>query len=88
MTGADKNNLKYTGNVFTPRFATALTSATLNQPFWLNLNYAPPPAFTSPSTFPQYQVSERVPACLPGGGHSGRNLRLTGSLVHKEPWTR
>lgn len=55
MTGADKNNLKYTGNVFTPRFATALTSATLNQPLWLNLNYAPPPVFTNPSTFPQYQ---------------------------------
>ncbi|KAB0359067.1 hypothetical protein FD754_003223, partial [Muntiacus muntjak] len=55
VTGADKNNLKYTGNVFTPRFATALTSATLNQPLWLNLNYAPPPVFTNPSTFPQYQ---------------------------------
>ncbi|XP_006061347.3 uncharacterized protein C1orf94 homolog [Bubalus bubalis] len=54
-TGADKNNFKYTGNVFTPRFATALTSATLNQPLWLNLNYAPPPVFTNPSTFPQYQ---------------------------------
>nr|XP_020734668.1 uncharacterized protein C1orf94 homolog isoform X3 [Odocoileus virginianus texanus] len=55
VTGADKNNLKYTGNVFTPRFATALTPATLNQPLWLNLNYAPPPVFTNPSTFPQYQ---------------------------------
>ncbi|XP_072811217.1 uncharacterized protein C1orf94 isoform X2 [Vicugna pacos] len=54
-TGADKNNLKYTGNVFTPRFATALTSATLNQPLWLNLNYPPPPVFTNPATFPQYQ---------------------------------
>ncbi|KAG8506821.1 putative protein C1orf94 [Galemys pyrenaicus] len=52
---ADKNNLKYTGNVFTPRFATTLTSATLNQPLWLNLNYPPPPVFTNHSTFPQYQ---------------------------------
>nr|XP_019585720.1 PREDICTED: uncharacterized protein C1orf94 homolog [Rhinolophus sinicus] len=52
---ADKNNLKYTGNVFTPRFAAALTSATLNQPLWLNLNYPPPPVFTNHSTFPQYQ---------------------------------
>ncbi|XP_055259949.1 uncharacterized protein C1orf94 homolog [Moschus berezovskii] len=55
VTGADRNHLKYTGNVFTPRFATALTSATLNQPLWLNLNYAPPPVFTNPSTFPQCQ---------------------------------
>ncbi|XP_003415528.2 uncharacterized protein C1orf94 homolog [Loxodonta africana] len=55
VTVADKNNLKYTGNVFTPRFATALTSATLNQPLWLNLNYPPPPVFTNHSTFPQYQ---------------------------------
>ncbi|KAM9243026.1 uncharacterized protein C1orf94 homolog [Dugong dugon] len=54
-TVADKNNLKYTGNVFTPRFATALTSANLNQPLWLNLNYPPPPVFTNHSTFPQYQ---------------------------------
>ncbi|XP_037356139.1 uncharacterized protein C1orf94 homolog [Talpa occidentalis] len=54
-TMADKNNLKYTGNVFTPRFATTLTSATLNQPLWLNLNYPPPPVFTNHSTFPQYQ---------------------------------
>ncbi|XP_003937589.1 uncharacterized protein C1orf94 homolog isoform X1 [Saimiri boliviensis] len=55
VTVADKNNLKHTGNVFTPHFATALTSATLNQPFWLNLNYPPPPVFTNPSTFLQYQ---------------------------------
>uniref|UniRef100_A0A4X2K7X7 Uncharacterized protein n=1 Tax=Vombatus ursinus TaxID=29139 RepID=A0A4X2K7X7_VOMUR len=55
MTIADKNNLKYTGNVFTPRFATALTSTALNQPLWLNLNYPPPPVFTNHSTFPQYQ---------------------------------
>ncbi|ELW48601.1 hypothetical protein TREES_T100020934 [Tupaia chinensis] len=55
-TAADKNNLKYTGNVFTPRFATALTSATPNQPFWLNLNYPPPPVFANHSAFPQYQV--------------------------------
>ncbi|XP_011356366.1 uncharacterized protein C1orf94 homolog [Pteropus vampyrus] len=55
VTVADKNNLKYTGNVFTPRFATTLTSASLNQPLWLNLNYPPPPVFTNHSTFPQYQ---------------------------------
>ncbi|XP_029803853.1 uncharacterized protein C1orf94 homolog isoform X2 [Suricata suricatta] len=55
VTVADKNNFKYTGNAFTPRFATAWTSATLNQPLWLNLNYPPPPVFTNHSTFPQYQ---------------------------------
>ncbi|XP_017740053.1 PREDICTED: uncharacterized protein C1orf94 homolog [Rhinopithecus bieti] len=55
VTVADKNNPKYTGNVFTPHFATALTSATLNQPLWLNLNYPPPPVFTNHSTFLQYQ---------------------------------
>ncbi|KAM5248648.1 uncharacterized protein C1orf94 homolog [Ctenodactylus gundi] len=55
VTAADKNNLKYTGNVFTPRFATALTSTTMNQPFWLNLNCPPPPMFPNHSTFPQYQ---------------------------------
>lgn len=62
---ADKSNLKYTGNVFTPRFATALTSATLNQPLWLNLSYPPPPVFTNHSAFPQYQVSEWVPGLDP-----------------------
>ncbi|XP_040324566.1 uncharacterized protein C1orf94 homolog isoform X3 [Herpailurus yagouaroundi] len=61
VTVADKNNLKYTGNVFTPRFATAWTSATLNQPLWLNLNYPPPPVFTNHSTFPQYQVTPYNP---------------------------
>ncbi|KAM6172125.1 uncharacterized protein C1orf94 homolog [Erethizon dorsatum] len=55
VTAAEKNNLKYTGNVFTPRFATALTSTTMNQPLWLNLNCPPPPVFTNPSAFPQYQ---------------------------------
>lgn len=60
MTGADKNNLEYAGSVFTPCFATTLTSATLNQPLWLNLNYPLLPVFTNPSTFPQYQVSERI----------------------------
>ncbi|XP_005395177.1 PREDICTED: uncharacterized protein C1orf94 homolog isoform X2 [Chinchilla lanigera] len=55
VTAAEKNNLKYTGNVFTPRFATALTSTTMNQPLWLNLNCPPPPVFTNHSTFPQYQ---------------------------------
>ncbi|XP_007492818.1 uncharacterized protein C1orf94 homolog isoform X8 [Monodelphis domestica] len=64
MTIADKNNLKYTGNVFTPRFATALTSTALNQPLWLNLNYPPPPVFTNHSTFPQYQFQGRVPGGL------------------------
>ncbi|XP_060061821.1 uncharacterized protein C1orf94 homolog isoform X2 [Erinaceus europaeus] len=61
VTTTDKNNLKYTGNVFTPRFATALTSATLNQPLWLNLNYPPPAVFTNHSTFPQYQVTPYNP---------------------------
>uniref|UniRef100_A0A8C0XU28 Uncharacterized protein n=1 Tax=Castor canadensis TaxID=51338 RepID=A0A8C0XU28_CASCN len=42
-TTADKNNLKYTGNVFTPRF-----------PLWLHLNCPPVPVFTSHSTY-QYQ---------------------------------
>ncbi|XP_058926912.1 uncharacterized protein C1orf94 homolog [Kogia breviceps] len=55
VTGADKNNLKHTGNVVTPRLATTLTSATLNQPLWLNLNYPLLPVFTDPPTFPQYQ---------------------------------
>uniref|UniRef100_A0A8D2AGV9 Chromosome 1 open reading frame 94 n=1 Tax=Sciurus vulgaris TaxID=55149 RepID=A0A8D2AGV9_SCIVU len=55
VTIADKNNLKYTGNVFTPRFATALASTTVNQPLWLNLNCPPPPVFTNHSPFPQYQ---------------------------------
>uniref|UniRef100_A0A8C6RX57 cDNA sequence CK137956 n=1 Tax=Nannospalax galili TaxID=1026970 RepID=A0A8C6RX57_NANGA len=54
-TVPDKNNVKYAGNVFTPRFTTALTSTTLNQPLWLNLNCPPPPVFSSHSTFPQYQ---------------------------------
>lgn len=62
---ADKNNLKYTANVFTPRFATAVTSGSLNQPLWLNLNYPPPPVFTNHSTFPQYQVSDRVLGLAP-----------------------
>uniref|UniRef100_A0A9L0JV69 Chromosome 1 open reading frame 94 n=1 Tax=Equus asinus TaxID=9793 RepID=A0A9L0JV69_EQUAS len=61
VTVADKNNLKYTGNVFTPRFATTLTSATVNQPLWLNLNYPPPPVFTNHSNFPQYQVTPYNP---------------------------
>ena len=69
--GADKNNLKYTGNVFTPRFTTTLTSATLNQPLWLNLNYPPPPVFSNPSTFPQYQVSDGSQARVSGGHPRG-----------------
>ncbi|KAB1269157.1 uncharacterized protein Cadr_000013601, partial [Camelus dromedarius] len=83
-TGADKNNLKYTGNVSTPRFATGLTSATLNQPLWLNLNYPPPPVFTNPATFPQCQVSE----CVRGQARpwpSTEGQWLPGSLIHKEP---
>ncbi|KAM8788124.1 uncharacterized protein C1orf94 homolog [Rhynchonycteris naso] len=55
VTMADKNNLKYAGNVFTPRFTTAVNSSSLNQPLWLNLNYPHPPAFSTHSTFPQYQ---------------------------------
>uniref|UniRef100_A0A8C3WAD7 Chromosome 1 open reading frame 94 n=1 Tax=Catagonus wagneri TaxID=51154 RepID=A0A8C3WAD7_9CETA len=55
VMGANKNNLKYTGNAFTPRCTTTVTSATLKQPLWLNLNYPPPPMFSNPSTFPQYQ---------------------------------
>uniref|UniRef100_A0A8C5KIN0 cDNA sequence CK137956 n=1 Tax=Jaculus jaculus TaxID=51337 RepID=A0A8C5KIN0_JACJA len=67
VAAADKNNIKYAGNVLTPRFATALTSTSLNQPLWLNLNCPPPPVFTSHSTFPQYhqglypQRSARMP---------------------------
>ncbi|XP_040612534.1 uncharacterized protein C1orf94 homolog isoform X2 [Mesocricetus auratus] len=51
----DKNNIKYAGNVFAPRFTAALTSTTLNQPLWVNLNCPPPPVFSNHSTFPQYQ---------------------------------
>ncbi|OBS68380.1 hypothetical protein A6R68_03078, partial [Neotoma lepida] len=54
-TVPDKNNIKYAGNVFAPRFTTALTSTTLNPPLWLNLNCPPPPVFSSHSTFPPYQ---------------------------------
>uniref|UniRef100_A0ACB8FR72 Uncharacterized protein n=1 Tax=Sphaerodactylus townsendi TaxID=933632 RepID=A0ACB8FR72_9SAUR len=52
----DKNNLKYSGNVFTPRFPTNSTTTTLKQPMWLSLNYPPPPIFPNHSSFPQYQV--------------------------------
>ncbi|XP_072466202.1 uncharacterized protein C1orf94 homolog isoform X1 [Notamacropus eugenii] len=65
MTIADKNSLKYTGNVFTPRFTTTLTSTALNQPLWLNLNYPPPPVFTNHSTFPQYQGLYQQRARMP-----------------------
>uniref|UniRef100_A0A6J0U529 Uncharacterized protein C1orf94 homolog n=1 Tax=Pogona vitticeps TaxID=103695 RepID=A0A6J0U529_9SAUR len=51
----DKNNLKYSGNVFTPRFPTASTGTSLKQPLWLSLNYPPPPVFPNHSNFPQYQ---------------------------------
>ncbi|XP_044853628.1 uncharacterized protein C1orf94 homolog [Mauremys mutica] len=52
---SDKNNLKYNGNVFTPRFATTSTTASLNQPVWLSLNYPPPPIYPNHSNFPQFQ---------------------------------
>ncbi|KAL8220488.1 UNVERIFIED_CONTAM: hypothetical protein K2H54_047931 [Gekko kuhli] len=51
----DKNNLKYNGNIFTPRFPTTSTTTTLKQPLWLSLNYPPPPIFPNHSSFPQYQ---------------------------------
>ncbi|ETE60107.1 putative protein C1orf94, partial [Ophiophagus hannah] len=54
-TAIDKNNLKYSGNVFTPRFPTTSTTTSLKQPMWLSLNYPPPPVFPNHSSFPQYQ---------------------------------
>uniref|UniRef100_A0A8D0L6A4 Chromosome 1 open reading frame 94 n=1 Tax=Sphenodon punctatus TaxID=8508 RepID=A0A8D0L6A4_SPHPU len=51
----DKNNLKYSGNIFTPRFPTTSSTTTLNQPVWFGLNYAPPPVFPNHSNFTQYQ---------------------------------
>ncbi|KAJ7304365.1 hypothetical protein JRQ81_011917 [Phrynocephalus forsythii] len=51
----EKNNLKYNGNVFMPRFPTTSTTTSLKQPLWLSLNYPPPPVFPNHSNFPQYQ---------------------------------
>uniref|UniRef100_A0A7M4DV28 Chromosome 1 open reading frame 94 n=1 Tax=Crocodylus porosus TaxID=8502 RepID=A0A7M4DV28_CROPO len=52
---SDKNSFKYSGNIFAPRFPTNSTTATLNHPFWLNLNFPPPPVFPNHSGFPQFQ---------------------------------
>nr|XP_031321418.1 uncharacterized protein C1orf94 homolog [Camelus dromedarius] len=94
-TGADKNNLKYTGNVSTPRFATGLTSATLNQPLWLNLNYPPPPVFTNPATFPQCQQPphERAQKSLledgtaRGGKPQSPQLTVSQTQLTADVWT-
>ncbi|EHB04582.1 hypothetical protein GW7_11519 [Heterocephalus glaber] len=61
---AEKNNPKHTGNMFTPCFATALTSTTMSQPPWFNLNCPPPAVFANHSAFPQYQGM--YPQQLPG----------------------
>uniref|UniRef100_A0A8D0BZF4 Chromosome 1 open reading frame 94 n=1 Tax=Salvator merianae TaxID=96440 RepID=A0A8D0BZF4_SALMN len=62
----DKNNLKYSGNVFTPRFpTTSSTTGSLKQPMWLSLNYPPPPVFPNHSSFPQYQSLYQPRARIP-----------------------
>ncbi|XP_060114582.1 uncharacterized protein C1orf94 homolog [Heteronotia binoei] len=61
----DKNNLKYNGNVFTPRFPTTSTTTTLKHPLWLSLNYPPPPIFPNHSSFPQYQSLYQQRARIP-----------------------
>ncbi|XP_074832719.1 uncharacterized protein C1orf94 homolog [Carettochelys insculpta] len=61
----DKNNLKYNGNIFTPRFATASTTASLSQPVWLSLNYPPPPIFANHSNFTQFQGLYQPRARIP-----------------------
>ncbi|KAH0631150.1 hypothetical protein JD844_005312 [Phrynosoma platyrhinos] len=61
----DKNNLKYSGNVFTPRFPTTSTTTSLKQPMWLSLNYPPPPVFPNHSNFPQYQSLYQQRARIP-----------------------
>nr|XP_056703546.1 uncharacterized protein C1orf94 homolog [Euleptes europaea] len=61
----DKNNLKYSGNVFTPRFPTTSTTTTLKQPMWLSLNYPPPPIFPNHSSFQQYQSLYQQRARIP-----------------------
>ncbi|XP_053254898.1 uncharacterized protein C1orf94 homolog isoform X1 [Podarcis raffonei] len=64
-TAIDKNNLKYSGNVFTPRFPTNSTATSLKQPMWLSLNYPPPPVFPNHSSFPQYQSLYQQRARIP-----------------------
>uniref|UniRef100_A0A8C3T673 Chromosome 1 open reading frame 94 n=1 Tax=Chelydra serpentina TaxID=8475 RepID=A0A8C3T673_CHESE len=64
-TASDKNNLKYNGNVFTPRFATTSTTTSLNQPVWLSLNYPPPPIYPNHSNFPQFQGVYQQRARIP-----------------------
>ncbi|KAM6428156.1 uncharacterized protein C1orf94 homolog [Liasis olivaceus] len=64
-TAIDKNNLKYSGNVFTPRFPTTSTTTSLKQPMWLSLNYPPPPVFPNHSSFPQYQSLYQQRARIP-----------------------
>ncbi|XP_070619744.1 uncharacterized protein C1orf94 homolog isoform X2 [Erythrolamprus reginae] len=64
-TVIDKNNLKYSGNVFTPRFPTTSTTTSLKQPMWLSLNYPPPPVFPNHSNFPQYQSLYQQRARIP-----------------------
>nr|XP_060640579.1 uncharacterized protein C1orf94 homolog [Anolis sagrei ordinatus] len=61
----DKNNIKYSGNVFTPRFATTSTTTSLKQTMWLSLNYPPPPLFPNHSNFPQYQSLYQQRARIP-----------------------
>uniref|UniRef100_A0A8C0GPT7 Chromosome 1 open reading frame 94 n=1 Tax=Chelonoidis abingdonii TaxID=106734 RepID=A0A8C0GPT7_CHEAB len=62
---SDKNNLKYNGNVFTPRFATTSTATSLNQPVWLSLNYPPPRIYPNHSNFPQFQGLYQQRARIP-----------------------
>ncbi|XP_039209319.1 uncharacterized protein C1orf94 homolog isoform X1 [Crotalus tigris] len=64
-TAIDKNNLKYSGNVFTPRFPTTSTTTSLKQPMWLSLNYPPPTVFPNHSSFPQYQSLYQQRARIP-----------------------
>ncbi|KAF7245885.1 hypothetical protein EYD10_07909 [Varanus komodoensis] len=61
----DKNNLKYSGGVFTPRFPATSTATSLKQPMWLSLNYPPPPLFPNHSSFPQYQSLYQQRARIP-----------------------
>ncbi|XP_053123534.1 uncharacterized protein C1orf94 homolog [Hemicordylus capensis] len=61
----DKNNMKYSGNVFTPRFPTTSKTTSLKQPMWLSLNYPPPPVFPNHSNFPQYQSLYQQRARIP-----------------------
>nr|XP_008119916.1 PREDICTED: uncharacterized protein C1orf94 homolog [Anolis carolinensis] len=61
----DKNNIKYSGNVFTPRFPSTSTTTSLKQTMWLSLNYPPPPLFPNHSNFPQYQSLFQQRARIP-----------------------